>query len=251
MKKLTLLFLIILTIGALFVGPKLSGVFAATMLLDPATATVEEGKDLTVSVVVSADNELVDGVDANIAYDSNYLKIKEMKKGSEFKDYPVFKDNNGQVQITALAPTNDGKVLVGNTTIATVTFEILDTGVTKLTIAYKEGATSESNVTAHASAKDLLTSVGGGTYTVNASPDNLRAAQAKKASRSFIPILIFILILILVGVLIWYYRKKRKKEEDYFVPEAFPMDEVPKTEEGQEVQNNGGNPPAEPPNLGA
>lgn len=29
----------------------------------------------------------------------------------------------------------------------------------------------------------------------------------------------------------WYYRKKRKPKQDYFVPEAFPMDELPKSEE--------------------
>lgn len=238
--KLSLI--VVIALLGLLLLPKLSTADAATMILDPAFGNVEAGKDLTVKVIVQGSNEQIDGVDANIAYDVDFLKVKEMKKGSAFSDYPTFKDINGQVQITAIAG-KDGQSLSGEIVIAELIFEIQDSGSTKLTVAFQEGATSESNVSGHANGKDLLTTVAGGSYTVNATEEKLRAAQAKKAGRSIVPFIIFIIVLILIALGIWYYRKKRKKEEDYFVPEAFPMDEVPKSENEQST------PPSSPPST--
>ncbi len=108
-----------------------------------------------------------------------------------------------------------------------------------MTIAYEEAATSESNVTQHATANDLLTEVTDGSYEVEASPEKLQEARARRARQSgLIPILIFIVLIVIVGLGIWYYRKRKKKaEEDYFVPEEFPMDEVPKSEEAPKESN--------------
>ncbi len=242
MKNLFNIALIILVtfLGLAFL-PKIASVSASTMLIDPAFGTIEAGKDLSVKVIVQGTGEQIDGVDANIAYDVNVLKVKEIKKGTVFSDYPTLKDNNGQVQITALAG-KDGKALSGEIVLAELKFEIIDSGATKLTVAYEDGATSESNVAVHGTGKDSLTQVAGGSYTVNATAEKLRAAQARKAGRSFVPILIFIIVLILIGVGIWYYRRKKKKEEEYFVPEAFPLDEVPKSEE--QPSSDGVSPPS-------
>lgn len=213
---------------------------AATLVVNPPFGDVEAGKDLTIDVVVQGQDELVDGVDANIAYDVNFLKVKEMKKGSFFSNYPTLKDDNGQVKITALGP-KEGVKIFGDITVATLVFEVLDSGDTKLTVAFEEGASSESNVAEHATARDLLTAVTDGSYKVVATEEKLQAARAKRAQQSgLIPVLIFVVLLIIVGVGIWYYRKKRKPKDEYFVPEAFPMDEVPKSDNSEE---GGTNPP--------
>ena len=217
--------------GGFLLSASLSNTFAASIVLNPPFGDVAEGKDLEVRVVVKGQDELVDGVDANIAYDVNFLKVKEMKKGEFFSNYPTFKDDNGQVKITALAP-KEGVKIFGDITVATLIFEVQDSGETKLTVAFEEGATSESNIAEHGTAKDLLEEVTSGSYKVTATPEKLQAARARRAKQSgLIPILIFIVLVIIVGVGIWYYSKKRKPNEEYFVPEAFPMDEVPKTEE--------------------
>lgn len=213
------------------IGGMLNLVSAATLLVNPPFGEVEAGKDLSVDVVVQGSDELIAGVDANIAYDVNFLKVKEMKKGSFFSNHPILKDENGQVKITALAPKEGAKIF-GDIVVVSLVFEILDSGNTKLTIAFQENATSESNVVAHASTKDLLTSVSGGDYKVEASSERLQEARARKAKQSgLIPVLIFIILLLITAVGIWYYRRKNKPNQDYFVPEAFPMDEVPKTED--------------------
>ncbi len=204
---------------------------AATMIVNPPFGDVAEGKDLEVEVVVKGNDELVDGVDANIAYDVNFLKVKEMKKGDFFSNYPTLKDDNGQVKITALGP-KEGVKIFGDVVVAKLVFEVLDSGDTKLTIAYEAEATSESNVAEHGTAKDLLTEVTNGSYKVVASPEKLQAARSKRAKQSgLIPVLLFIILIIIVAVGIWYYRRRKKPTEEYFVPEAFPMDEVPKTDE--------------------
>ena len=230
MKKLFLkLIILVSTFGFTFLLFSFnSKVSAASLIINPPFGSIASGKDLSVDVVIKGQDELVDGVDANIAYDSNFLKVKEMKKGSFFSDYPIFKDDNGQVKITALAPS-EGVKIFGDIIVATLVFEIQDSGDTKLTIAYEDGTTSESNVAQHGTAKDLLTQVTSGSYKVEATPEKLQAARAKRAKQSgLIPILIFIVLIIIVGFGIWYYKKKKKTSEEYFVPEAFPMDEVPK-----------------------
>jgi hypothetical protein len=228
--------LIKLTILTVFLGVFLavaafSQISAATIIVNPPFGDVEQGDDLKVDVVVQGSDELIDGVDANIAYDTAYLRVKEMKEGEFFSQYPTLKDDNGQVKITALGP-KEGVKIFGDIVIASLVFEIMDSGDTKLTVAFEEGATSESNVAEHASGNDLLTAVTSGNYTVTATPERLQEARARRAKQSgIIPILIFIILVVIIGVGIWYYRKKRKPKEDYFVPEAFPMDEVPKSED--------------------
>lgn len=232
MKSLFTKFVFLLSlslIGLIFLGQN-SKVEAASLLVNPPFGDVKAGEDLKIDVVLKGQDELIDGVDANIAYDTNFLKVKEMKKGDFFGEYPTFKDDSGQVKITALAPS-DGVKIFGDIVVANLVFEVLDSGNTTVKVAYEEGATSESNVPMHGSASDLLTEVNEGNYKVEASAEKLQEARLKKARQSgLIPVLIFIVLIIIVGFGIWYYRRKKKPQEDYFVPEEFPMDEVPKSD---------------------
>lgn len=217
----------------------ISSVKAATLLLNPTYGNVKAGDNLKVDVVIKAEgeNQIIDGVDANIAYDVDVLKVKELKQGRFFSTYPIFKEESGQVKITALAP-KEGVRIFGEIIIASLEFEVYDNSETKLELVYRQGATGDSNVAEHGSARDILSGVTNGSYKVEATDERLQQTRLRKARQSgLVPVIIFIILIIIVGIGIWYYRKKRKPKEDYFVPEAFPMDELPKTEGNREPEN--------------
>ena len=222
--------LISLIITASFFGlllPKLTPVLASTLSLNPQYTNVEQGKDLVVDVVLTGKGELIDGCDAVVTYDPNFLSVKDVKQGTFFANYPLKNDDGqGKLQITALAP-QDGIKISGGKVIATVTFEIMDSGQTQVGLAFTSGSTSDSNVPLHKTSADSLTAATGGSYNVVATPENLKKSAARKAGGGPSPLLVFIPLLILIGFGVWYWWKHRKPKEDVYVPEPFPMDQPP------------------------
>lgn len=232
MKKLTaqklIIFLLFLLAFFCFL-PTLNKALATSLIINPPFGNVSEGKDLTVDVVLKGEDETVDGADILINFDSKILKVKEIKNGPFFGDYPVKKGDGNQVRITALAP-KDGVKVFGEVVVASIIFEVLDSGQTKLDIVFQNGSTTDSNVPSHGKIEDSLKDVKGGSYSVVASPEKLRQAKAnQRKAPSALPI--FLLILVLIGVGVWYWWKHRKPpKEDVFIPEPFPLDRPPKVE---------------------
>lgn len=224
LKLITSLFFFTLFVFGL---PKINLASASSLILNPPFGNVEAGKDLSIDVVLKGEEEIIDGVDVVASYDVNFLQVKEIKEGKFFGLYPLKKDDNGKIKITALAP-KDGVKIFGDIVVATLKFEVLDTGSTDINLEFSENSTKESNAPIHTTAVDSLKSVKNGSYDVVATAENLKKARAKKSSFPFL-FVFFIIILILIGVGIWYYLKKRKpKGEDVFIPEEFPLDRPPK-----------------------
>ncbi len=223
----TLLFCFLLV--SFFTLPLFSPVLASSLLLNPPFGNVEEGKDLSLDIVLKAKNELVDGVDILLTFDVNVLKVKEVKNGAFFREYPIRKEDSGQLKITALSP-KEGLLVPDEVVVSSVIFEILDTGETKVNLSFVNGSTTDSNVTLHATSVDSLTEVKNGNYSVVATPEKVAQAKQKKAQTGLDPLPFFLLIVILGGVGGWYYLKKRKPKEEVFVPEPFPLDRPPKVE---------------------
>lgn len=222
------LFIICFLCVSVFVLPKITPVFASSLILNPPFGNVDPGKNLSVDVVLKGNEEIVDGVDASISYDVNFLKVKEIKTGNFFNTYPLKKDENGKITITALAP-KDGVKIIGDIVVATVTFEVLDSGQTDVTLNFQKDATTDSNVPVHGTAVDSLTEVKSGSYTVTATPENIQLAKAKQANKAIPLWPFFIIILLLIAGGVWYYLKHRKPpREDVFIPEEFPLDRPPK-----------------------
>ncbi len=225
----TILISIFLCLAVLII-PKITPVFASSLILNPPFGNINAGKNLSIDVVLKGNDEIVDGVDASISYDVNFLKVKEIKTGNFFNNYPVKKDNSGKITITALAP-KDGVKIIGNIVVATITFEVLDSGQTDVIINYQKDATIDSNVPVHGTAVDSLTEVKSGSYTVTATPENIQLAKAKKFKGSVPLWPFFIIILLIIAGGVWYYLKHRKPpREDVFIPEEFPLDRPPKLE---------------------
>lgn len=212
---------------AIIVG-KFSPTLASSMLLNPPFSNVGEGKDLSIDVVIKGNEETVDGVDVVASYDVNFLKVKEIKNGSFFSNYPVKKSDNGKIRISALAPTSGVKI-IGDIVIATIKFEILDSGQTSVTLSFQKDSTIDSNIPTHTTTVDSLTEVQSGSYSVIATAENVQLAKAKKAKKSLPLWPFFIILLLIIGGGVWYYLKKRKApKENIFIPEEFPLDRPPK-----------------------
>lgn len=214
---------------AAFIASSFSPVLASSLLLNPPFGNVEEGDDLVVDVVLKAQNELVDGVDALLTFDVNVLRVKEVKNGAFFPEYPIKDAKDGQLKITALSP-KEGLLVPNEVVVVTVVFEILDTGDTKVNLSFEEGSTIDSNVSLHASAQDSLAEVKNGSYSVVATPERVQEAKKKKAQGGLDPLPFFLIILVIGAVGAWYYLKNRKPKEDVFIPEPFPLDRPPKVE---------------------
>lgn len=237
MKKI----LPLLLIGLLFlvIGPVFSKARASYLILNPPFGDVAEGKNLSVDLVLHGEEELVDGVDILLDYDVNRLAVKSIKEGPFFSKYPIKKDEKGKIRLTALAP-KEGVKIFGDIIVATVDFTILDNGKVNLKYEYSKNATNDSNAPLHGVVSDTLRSASGGSYTVKATPEQLRQTQAKKKKGGLSPLPIFILLLIAAGVGVWYYLKKRKPKEDVFVPEPFPLDRPPTSQDDKTPKVFGG-----------
>ena len=216
-------------LGLVFLSlPIFSPVLASSLMLNPPFGNVEQGKDLSIDVVLKASGEVVDGVDVMLTFDPKILKVKEIKKGTIFSNYPKEVVDGGQLRMSALSPT-EGLLIANAVVVFTVLFEIQDTGDTRVDISFEGGSTTDSNVVLHSNSKDSLTEVKSGSYSVTASPEKIEAAK-RKASQGLGPLPFFLLIVIVGAGVVWYVLKKRKPKEDVFIPEPFPLDRPPKIE---------------------
>ena len=213
---------------AFLMSPILSPVLASSLLLNPPFGNVDEGKDLSIDVVLKATGEVVDGVDILLTFDTKILKVKEIKKGTTFSNYPKEVVDGGQLKMSAISP-KEGLVISKEAVIFTVVFEIMDTGDTRVDLSFAKDATTDSNVVLHGSSKDSLTEVKNGSYSVVATPEKVQQNR-KKNQKGLNPLPFFLLIIIIGAVVVWYKLKNRKTKEDVFIPEPFPLDRPPKVE---------------------
>ncbi len=230
--KLILLFKIIFLplLGLIFLSiPILSLVQASSLVLNPPFGNVEEGKDLVVDVVLQANGEVVDGVDIVLTFETKTLKVKEVKKGTFFSNYPKEVVDGGQLKVSAISPA-EGLLITNEVVVLTAIFEVINTGGTRVDLSFTSGSTTDSNVVLHTSSKDSLTEVKNGNYSVTASPEKIEAARKQAASKPINPLPIFLLIVIALALGAWYVLKNRKPKEDVFIPEPFPLDRPPKVQ---------------------
>lgn len=196
---------------------------AASLSFSPDSADVKAGNDLVVKIILDADaGQLIDGADAIVKYDPNKLKTKEIKAGTAFANI-VTKERKGRLQLSGLASTK-GTLFTVPDTLATVSFEVLESGKTGLSFDFTEGSTVDSNVVLHGELRDVLVSVSSGQYTVQATSKN----QFFSMFRRLLPVffIIFIFLVVAVGV-IWYLKTRKKPEGDVFYPSPVPLDQTP------------------------
>lgn len=154
-----------------------SMVFAesATLSLDPAKGTFNQGCSFSANVYVDTGGVQTDGTDAIIFFDTSKLNATSVTNGTIYPDYPGNNiDPAGKVTISGLASVSSP--FSGKGILATVNFTVLSTaaaGATQITFDFDpadKGKTTDSNVVQRGTVSDVLSSVVNGSYTIGTGP---------------------------------------------------------------------------------
>jgi len=138
----------------------------ASLSLSPATGdyTFAANSTYPVGIVLDSAGKSVDGVDVIIKFDPKKAQVVSTKVASTnlFQEFPqnIIDNNLGQVRFSAL--TFNSRPVTG--IIGTFTFKPLAKGTVDFSFDFALGATKDSNIAEHGTAKDVLGSVTNGEY---------------------------------------------------------------------------------------
>lgn len=167
---------------------------AATLTLSPSSNTVSVNGTFTVNIVLDTTGTGTYGVDVNrLRFNPAILQVVDSDTGTSGVQIsagslmPVTTLNSvdnvgGTIQFSQLA--NFGSTFTGSGTFATITFRGVGAGNSSVTMDFTNGSGTDSNVAGLGS--DLLTSVGSGSYTVNALDTTAPTLSAGSPSGSLV-----------------------------------------------------------------
>lgn len=169
MKKFWILFI---SLGFFLALPKEVLAQAATLSLDPANGTFNQGCSFSLNVSLDTGGAQTDGTDAILIYDPSRFNATSITNGIIYPDYPGNNIDNigGKVTISGLASVNTP--FSGKGTLATVNFTVASTtpaGATQVKFDFdptNKAKTTDSNVVERATIADVLNSVVNGNYTI-------------------------------------------------------------------------------------
>lgn len=150
----------------------------ASITLDPANSETKVGQELTVKINVDTNNREVNGVDAVIKYDPQFLEVVDsenqtpsiqVQNGGLF-DTLLINDVNpveGTINITASRISPDQKPVSGKGTLALVTFIAKQEGATRLVTVFDYTKTNTSNVMEAKTSNNILTTVSDASVKIN------------------------------------------------------------------------------------
>ena len=197
------------------------------------TESAKMGEEFTVDVLADTGEKAEDGVDAVISFDTSKLSLSQLNKTNAFKDYTQIQEFEGLVRITALADKD--KPISGTNVIATLTFEALSEGETKVEFSLADKGTTESNIASRFSGQDMLASVDNLILDITSdgitgTAETVNAKGSGLSKTIFFGVLILgtAIVLFLLGLFIKRKYLEANKEE-VFMPEEVPMDKPPVT----------------------
>jgi hypothetical protein len=134
----------------------------AEMWIDPPEMQIAQGGTITVRVMIDAHNTIINGTDAIVNYDQDYLEVVSIDKPNEpNNEFSLFsRQSDGQLQITR-TKQSVSDVPTAQLTIAEVTFRTVKTGTTAVRFDYQKGATNKSTIIEQRSNKNILDKVTG------------------------------------------------------------------------------------------
>lgn len=144
----------------------------ATLSLDPATGTFNQGCTFSVNVKLDTGGVDTDGTDAIVLYDASRMTATSVNSGTIYPDYP---GNNidaqgGKITISGLASVSTP--FNGSGVLATINFTIPSTaatGATQVKFDFdpnNKAKTTDSNVVQRGTVVDVLNTVVNGNYTI-------------------------------------------------------------------------------------
>lgn len=140
----------------------------ATMSIDPSQVTVAVGSQFTSSISVDVARREVNGMDAVIKYDSQFLEVVESANGDLFENLLVneIDSDNGTISITASRLSPETPPININGILAVINFQALTAGSTQIEIVFDPNQTSNSNVTEAVTSDNILTTVSNAQVTI-------------------------------------------------------------------------------------
>lgn len=138
----------------------------ASLALSPATGdyTFAVGTSYPVGIVLDSAGKTIDGVDIVINFDPTKARVEgtSLSTTSIFEQYPQNEVDNARGIIKLSGLTFTPKPLTG--IITTFRFQPLVKGEVNFTFSFTPGATTDTNIADHDTAKDILGSVENGRY---------------------------------------------------------------------------------------
>lgn len=139
---------------------------SGSMALSPSTGdyTFIAGTSYPIGILVDSAGKSIDGVDVVITFDPTKVKVdgSSLSTTSLFEQYPLNTVDNVKGEIKLSGGTFSAKPITG--IIATFRFQPLSKGEVNFVIKFTAGATTDSNIADHTTAKDILGSVENGRY---------------------------------------------------------------------------------------
>lgn len=136
-----------------------------SLSLIPSELTATVSSLMKLDLTVDAYGENINGLDAIITYDANFLKPEEIKEGSTRYIIPRKMIEKNRVIITALRNLDDNEP-TGKEVIASLYFTAKKRGMTKLDFEFFKGKTVGSTIIRTSDSSNILSEVRGSTLTI-------------------------------------------------------------------------------------
>ena len=135
-------------------------------------STASQGAIFKVDVVLSS-TQPTGGVDLITSYDPKILELQPSTQGALtmgkiYQEYPVNKvdETAGMITVTGLtSPSSKG--FAGEGVLSTMTFKAKSKGLTKVSLDFTKGSTTDTNIAEYGSGVDMLDEVSNYTVSIN------------------------------------------------------------------------------------
>jgi len=137
----------------------------ATLTINPKELEINKGKTFELTIPLNTHNAQVSAASAIINYNSNMLKLLEVKDGTGFDNYLVDDSELGTIYLEAIA--TPGNSVQNSAELAKITFETLQAGNTSVSIKHsKNNEEIGSSIINAQSGGNILKEVQNGTYKI-------------------------------------------------------------------------------------
>lgn len=137
------------------------------MWIDPERISATMGEQITLQIMIDAHNTEINGSDAIVNYDPEFLEVVSIDEPNEpDREFILFdRQSEGQLQITTIK-SSASNTTTPQMTIAVVTFSTLKPGTTLLDLEYRPGATIGSTIVRARDTENILDRVAGAMITI-------------------------------------------------------------------------------------
>jgi hypothetical protein len=163
--------------------------YGAKLYLEPPTGSYETGKQFQSRITLDTEGAQAAGADAYLTFDKRVLKVVNIVEGKIFDTYigKDFDNENGTLSISGIFSLDNKTGFNGKDVFATIVFEGVAPGTSKVSFDFSKGEINDSNVAVFTSSKDDLTSATGATYTITQSQNPKNPSSNLKPRTSNTP----------------------------------------------------------------